>query len=187
MIPAGTYTAKATGSFDFGKAAKGTEQVAVEFEILDGPEAGRCLTWFGFFTEATTERTIESLRYAGWQGDDITTLDGLGSRRVSLVVEHESYNGKVIAKVQWVNRFGGMGVVKLKQPMDEKQKRQFAAKMKGFAASVPALPPEDAAVLQRQAANGNGNGASGHAVPADDPPEPGDAEPPPHSDEEIPF
>jgi len=181
MIPAGIYTAKATGSFDFGTSSGGTEQVAVEVEILEGNEAGHFMTWFGFFTEKTSERTVESLRLLGWQGDDITKLEGLGSRRVSIVVEHEEYQGKVSAKIQWVNRLGGLGV-KLKAPMDDAAKRKFAAKMKGFAKAKPALPPEDPAVLQRQSApSAKGNGESAY------PPEPGDDEPPPHGDDEDPI
>jgi hypothetical protein len=182
MIPAGNYTAKATGSFDFGTSTGGTEQVAVEVEILEGPEAGRCMTWFGFFTDKTTERTVESLRLLGWQGDDITKLEELGSRRVSIVVEHEEYQGQVRAKIQWVNRLGGLGV-KLKAPMDDAARRKFAARMKGFAKAKPALPPEDPAVLQRQGApapNG-GNGESAY------PSEPEDDGAPPHDDSEIGF
>jgi len=175
ICSAGNYTAKATGSFDFGTSARGTEQVAVEVEILDGEEAGRFMTWFGYFSEKTSERTVEALRLLGWQGDDITKLEGLGSRRVSIVVEHEDYDGKTNAKIQWVNRLGGLGV-KLKTPMDDKAKRVFAAKMKGLAKLTAALPPEDPALLQRQ----------GGAMPPP-PADADDGEPPAHGDEEIPF
>ena len=181
MIPAGNYTAKATGSFDFGTAAQGTEQVAVEVEILEGEHSGNFMTWFGYFTERTSERTVESLRLLGWQGEDITKLEGLGSRRVSIVVEHEEYQGKTSAKIQWVNRLGGLGV-KLKAPMDDAAKRKFSARMKSFAKAKPALPPEAPELLQRQSsAPAKGNGESTY------PPEPGDDEPPPHTDDEIGF
>jgi hypothetical protein len=182
MIPAGTYTAKATGSFDFGTAAQGTEQVAVEVEILEGEQAGRFMTWFGFFTDKTSERTVESLRLLGWQSDDISRLEGLGSRRVAIVVEHETYQGKTSAKIQWINRLGGLGV-KLKAPMDDAAKRKFAARMKSFAKAQPALPPEDPSVLQRQGAPASNGGNGESAVP----PEPGDSEPPPHGDNDCPF
>ena len=46
-------------------------------------------------------------------------------------------------------------------PMDDAAKRQFAARMKGLAKSKPALPPEDPAELQGQAAP-----AAGAAVPS---------------------
>lgn len=107
----GTYQARAT-AIQFGSAKNGNPQVAVTFEFTSGPNAGLQTTWIGFFTEKTTERTIESLQSAGWKGTDLTELDGLegdalyaalGSE-VRLVLEEETYEGKTRVRVKWVNK-----------------------------------------------------------------------------------
>jgi len=74
MIPKGTYRARATEA-EFGFTNTGTEQVAVLFEVVeDGEFQGERITWFGFFTDATSERTIQALRVCGWAGDDLGDL-----------------------------------------------------------------------------------------------------------------
>lgn len=132
MIQPGRYKAKAIEG-DFGFAGNGREQVAVLFEVIDGDHKGTTITWFGFFTEQTAERTIESLIYAGWDGES-ETLDGLGTTEVSIVVEHDTYNGETKPKVAWVNRPGG-GLA-LKSRMNEGQKANFGKKLRAKAASV---------------------------------------------------
>jgi len=131
MIPKNKYTARAVGH-DLGVADSGKEFIAVEFEIQSGEHAGDRLTWRGFFTEKTAERTIESLRYCGWKGDDLTDMTGFGSTLVQIVVDHESYEGKTYARIQWVNKLG----VSLKNAMDAGTRAAFAARMKGLAVSV---------------------------------------------------
>lgn len=144
----GTYTAKAK-QWDHGRT-KGSQtsepkdQVAVQFEITEGPHAGRCLTWYGFFTEKTMVRTLEALRYCGWTSDDVVSLEGMGNLLVSIVVENEQQvggknDGTWYPKVRWVNQLGGGGPIKLDQPMDMAAKRMFAAKMKMHAKQVPVV------------------------------------------------
>jgi hypothetical protein len=127
-ITPGTYTAIAR-SWELGLSSKNkTEQIAVQFELLDGSHAGHFITWFGYFTEAARDRTFENLRICGWVGDDILTLTGMGSCKVSLVIEDEHYNGKTNSRVRWVNRLGGS--VRMGATMDEAHRRQFAARMR---------------------------------------------------------
>jgi hypothetical protein len=138
MIEEGTYTAHAV-QWDWGFAGTDKKrQIAVQFEILEGPYAGYTITWFGFFTEKTMQRTIESLRYCGWQDDDIIKMEGMGTLQVQIVVGHEEWEGKPRAKVRWVNRLGG-GTIKLESPMDMAQKRLFAAEMRMHAKQVPPI------------------------------------------------
>lgn len=107
----GKYPARAT-AIQFGSSSKGTAQVAVTYEVTDGPAAGNSITWIGFFTDGTTERTIESLQNSGWKGTDLTELDGLEGEKlfaalgneVSLTIENETYEGKTRPRVRWVNR-----------------------------------------------------------------------------------
>lgn len=170
MIQKGKYVARGTGRFELCTSKKGTQTVAVEVEIVEGENTGRVMVWWGYFTDATEERTIESLRYLGWQGDDVTTLEGLGSRRVEIVVDHEpDLQGKVWPKIQWVNRLGGGGLVKVNNPMSAEAKRIFAAHVKGLARAKPALPPETTLPARLPA-----DGAM-----AD--------ESPPHTDDDLPF
>jgi hypothetical protein len=128
MIEEGTYRAKATGH-KFGKTSKGTEQVFVEFTVTEGDCQGQRLAWYGYFTEKTTERTLDSLEYCGWDGDSLTDLRGLGSQEVDLVVEHEEADdGRVYARVKWVNRVGG-GV---KEEMTPAEVQALNARLKGL-------------------------------------------------------
>ena len=92
---------------------------------------GQKIAWFGYFaTEKNAKRTIESLRYCGFKGEDLAaageqTLD----QRVSLTIEHDEYDGKVRAKVAWVNGQGGGGY-KIEKPMAGDELRRFAASLK---------------------------------------------------------
>ena len=139
-IPDGNYTAVAR-NWELGLTKGGKDQIAVQFEITEGPHAGVALTWYGYFTDGTTKRTLESLRHCGWSSDDISTLEGMGTLLVQLVVETEIQTegknaGKEHSKVRWVNRLGGGGPIKLDHPMDVGQRRMFAAKMKLHAKGV---------------------------------------------------
>lgn len=128
-------------AWEFGEASTGKAQVGVEFEILEGEDAGEFITWYGFFTDDTEQRTLEALRYAGWQGDDLLDLKGMGTRRVVLIVEEESYQGKTHSRVRWVNRFGGNGV-RMAKAMAEQDRRMLAARLRSVAASIGVLPPD---------------------------------------------
>jgi hypothetical protein len=123
--PDGVYAARAiTGAL--GVSGSGKEQIGIEFEIQD--QEGGHVTWYGFFTEKTTERTIETLRICGWHGTDLSSLDGIGDNEVSIVLETEEWEGKARQKVQWVNRAGGLSMA---NPLNADQAKAFAAKMRG--------------------------------------------------------
>lgn len=121
-------------SHDYGTTEKGNDFIAIEFSIEEGPKQGDRLTWRGFFTEKTQERTVQSMRYCGWAGSDFNNLDGLTDNLVELVVEPEEYEGKTYDRIQWVNRLG----VSLKNAMGEGERAAFAQRMKGLALSVDA-------------------------------------------------
>lgn len=130
MLTAGTYNAIARGGQLSESKNKGTPQVVVQFEVCDAEFAGQTITWTGFFTEKTEDRTLEALRIAGWRGDDITDLSDLSREDVpvvQLVVEEETYEGKVYSRVRWVNKAGGGLNVK---PLDAKRAATFASRMK---------------------------------------------------------
>ncbi len=123
----GTYNARASHA-TLGYTKDGKEQVGVELLVLDDDFQGERITWFGYFTEASSERTLESLRLLGWKGDDLFDLQGIDENQVSIVVVEDEYQGKTQIKVRWINAPGGMA---MKAPMSDTQAREFSARRKG--------------------------------------------------------
>ncbi len=144
------YQAKAV-SCGFGTAeSSGNTQIGITFEIVNHPEfAGETITWLGHFTDKTSERTIESLQYMGWRGDDLSELDNLGPEQcaallpsaVQIVCEPDTYKDKTTLKVQWVNQIGG-GSFAFKAPVTGKDLKAFAAQMRGAVRSAQASGPK---------------------------------------------
>lgn len=133
MVPAGTYRARAVGQdgVQYGFTGTGNAQLAVEFELL---EEGERVTWFGVFAPGkSSDIAMRALRAAGWTGDDLNDLVGLGSTEVELVIEDEEWNGKVRTRVRWVNVPGAGGRVELQSKMNDAQRRAFAERMRSQA------------------------------------------------------
>jgi len=157
----GTVKARAR-EWALGQSNNGKDQIAILFDIVAGEHAGKSITWFGYFTDATTERTLESMRHCGWDGDDFVSLDGLNANEVELVLDEETYEGKTRTKVQWVNRTGRLS---LKNAMDKQQQQAFAAKMRGAAIASKkkygAQPPPTNAHADPDSHPGSGSGSFG--------------------------
>jgi hypothetical protein len=135
----GTHRARAVDVV-LGYAGTGTPQIAVAFEVTEGDCAGETITWYGYFTEKTQQRTIESLRHAGWKGNDIGELTAADlTSEVDIVVnEEEGVRGDLRKRVSWVNRVGTGGAA-IKNRMDDSAKRSFAAKLKGLCIATPVV------------------------------------------------
>ncbi len=132
----GTYVARAV-DIDLGYTSKGTPQYAVVFQ----KESKETITWYGYMTDASAERTLESLRYCGWRGmgPGAVTVDDL-PEEVEIVVDDEEYNGEVYSRVKWVNQRSGRAA--LKDRMNDNQRRDFSAKFKNLAMKIkPVAPP----------------------------------------------
>jgi hypothetical protein len=187
LIPEGTYEALAypveTEEFgltyvQFGEAKTGTPQVVVNTEICEGEQAGKRLAYIGYFTDDTARRTVESLRYFGFKGNDLATaVTQKLDQKVQIVVEHEDYEGKRSAKIRWVNRAGG-GALRLQAPMKKDDLRRFAARMANVVRGVPdgGSPPAG-----RQATPATGGSKAGGSRHREEP------QPPPPVDDDIPF
>ena len=181
MISEGKVTARATGA-SIGLTLGNKEQVGIAFDLLDGPDAGQSITAYGSFSGAALPYTLEKMRTAGWRGDDLADLSSIGGPKtpdVQLVIEHEEYNGKLSAKVKFINSLGG---VAMKEVLDAKAAQTFAARMRGAvlahnqSTGAPTKPP---ATPARPAARP----ASRTASPArQEPPPPTDADAPPDFD-----
>jgi hypothetical protein len=142
--------------------------VLVNFEILGGEHQGRILPWWGSFNskipdgsrakQSPMQRTLQSLRYCGWAGDDVMDVlnQELGNE-VSIQVEHHEYEGTVYARVAWVNRPGGGGVVMANQ-MNKDSLRRFSASLKSVARSIPAVAGKKA---ERGSSAGAPSGGAG--------------------------
>jgi hypothetical protein len=134
--------------------------VAVCFDLCDpqDPYNGWSITWFGFLTDKTLDRTVEGLRYCGWEGDEIGALPELAangqlSQEVELVIDHEEWEGKWRAKVKWVNRPGG-GTVKLEKKLTGSDLSSFSARMKGRIRTAGAANANGRTTPQRSTGGG---------------------------------
>ena len=128
ILEPGDYRAQAVEAV-LGRSSKGTEQIAVKFNLLDFE--GQSISWYGYFSEKAFEITMRGLRAAGFAGDNLADLSSLRADvapEVVLVIEHDEYNGKVRPRVQFINSTGGMAV---KDALDEGEAKSFAARMKG--------------------------------------------------------
>jgi hypothetical protein len=142
---------------------KQTPQVCVTFEILRGPYAGQRISWFGYFTDKSEKRTLEALRICGFEGDDLDKFaDQRPTNEVQLVIEHEAdEEGKVRAKVAWVNDPTFGGGMKMENALSGGDLRKFGAKFKAALKAIPAMKTVEA---KREAPSA----ASEDDPPADD-------------------
>lgn len=131
----GRHAAKAI-DIDMGYAETGTPQYAVAFELVETRET---ITWYGYMSEKAAERTLQSLRYCGWQGNDPGAISAADlTEEVELDIQEDEYKGETRMKVQWVNRRGGGAV--LKSRMDESQRKAFGDQFRGLAMKVKPVP-----------------------------------------------
>jgi hypothetical protein len=149
MLTTGQYKARGVEAA-LGFAGTGKEQIAVLLEVSDGEKKGETITWYGYFTEQTVDRTIESLETLGWTGDDISKLDGVNRNEVQIVVEEEE--GRAHPRVKWINRLGGLA---MKVAMSTNQATSFAQRMKATITSHRAAKSGGTKVPPRAAMPGS--------------------------------
>lgn len=130
----------------YGESEKGNTQLGVTFEVVDHEQYnGSAITAMLHFTDATAERSIESLMHMGWDGEELSDLAGLDEEGcakllpnvVQLVCEPEEYEGKWTLKVKWINR-PGAGRFAFKKPLEREDLRAFSAQMRNVVRSVRA-------------------------------------------------
>lgn len=119
LIKPGVYTAKV---IDYGvpdlKPGK-HPQVMMQFEF-DYEGAKQRIRYFGSLHPNASDYTIKSLLNAGFRFDSLEPLTGpnaFDGRECQIVVEHHEYEGKVSARVKWVN---GASSFKSMDPADAK-------------------------------------------------------------------
>ena len=145
-IQDGVYDCKATGKAEYGISGQGTDQIAVEIDVLDGK--GDSLgprTVYLSFSDKAAPYAIEKLRALGFSGTRLDDLIGLGSTkaRCSAKTEHDTdRDGNPRERQTW-DVFGGSGKA-FKTEMSDRDKTRlgdrFAAQLGGVAVAVPARP-----------------------------------------------
>lgn len=131
------------------EASTGTPGVAIEFAMTDPELAGQTMDWTGWLSDAAYARTVESLRYCGWRGDNLEELTGLDANEVELVVGDEEYEGKKYKRVKFVNRIGGLA---LKTPLAGDKAKSFAASMRDKIRALDAAKGQKAQPAPKPAA-----------------------------------
>ena len=101
VIPFGTESA----SIQFGETPKkGTPYAGVRLGILDGEQSGKSIFCNRYLTEKTIVRTVNDLHKLGFKGNRLNEFVNQNpSTTVSITVEHEEHEGKVSARVKWIN------------------------------------------------------------------------------------
>jgi hypothetical protein len=167
------------GAFELGFSSNNNEQIGVRVQLIGGEFDGQSMTWYGTFTPASEERTIEQLQIAGWNGEDFLSLPGLGSTEFELQLEEQEPQGGGAPywKPTFINRLG----VAMKNPMNDAEKRTFAQRVQALARPVGGAPKSGSGGGARQPArpqqqSGGRRQQSDYADNA-----------PPHSDDDIPF
>src|SRR6266540_198359 len=114
----GKYLAKPVGGQIGRSGNKNTPGIAILFEF-DYEGRKTQLSWRGWFTEKTSERTFETLAILGFDenkpyinGNEIPASSFDHIAVVELVVENEEFTneqGRVVSapKIKWVNKAGG--------------------------------------------------------------------------------
>lgn len=174
------YRAKAQ-SWDWGKTGTGKPQLVVNFTILQENVPERSLPYYGVISDNTKDRVIESMMFMGWDGEtdpaDVANLH-LDANEVELLIEDEEVevtdnvtgevSTKAYARVQFINQLGKLNI---KNRMDDDELKGFASEMKMAARALVASK------------GGRRPGAPTRAAPA----QPAQPEPPPLSEEDMPF
>lgn len=177
LIAQGRYRARAVDA-QLGLSKSNSEQVGIGFEILDeGQYEGWHITGFFSFSDAAADYTLEKMRNAGWQGDDVSDLSSLcpAEGECVIVIRHEEYEGKTQVKVAFVNK-PGTGKVKMAAPLEGAAASSFAARMR--AKAIASRQEGGRPASSAPARTGNG----GRPAQTDHPFAPGGA-----ADDDIPF
>lgn len=205
MIPAGKHNARGLMGTDDAtrpglvEAKTGNPGVSVIVVVEGGDHDGTRLRWDGWLTDTqmgdstVAQRTIESLRYMGWQGELLTDLTGIDANLVQIVVEHETrdINGemKTFPKVVWVNRLGGGSKIANEARVQGNAANQLAQRFRSLARGVPVsvqgAAPRAAAPTTRQPSQPQHRSAPRNGSVGKPPPHAPDA--PEIDDDKIPF
>jgi hypothetical protein len=133
-IDAGVHRGRGiAGTEQYGTTSNGNDQIVVDLDLFD---IGEKVSTFLVFSDAAAPYSMERLRALGWAGTDLTNLTGIDKSEVQVEVKYEMYQGEEKMKVQILT---GGGVV-LKNKLDDKGKKAFAARYANLAKSTTPAP-----------------------------------------------
>jgi hypothetical protein len=130
-IKAGIYKAHVVRQPDgawaqYGESSGGNPEMILDLELkLDDKGSTRRVSTPLYFSATAAQYSFDRLKACGWQGADLSNLDGVGDNEVDVEVKHEVYegDGELKTKVQIVTGGGRFSTAK---PVDSKS---FAAKV----------------------------------------------------------
>jgi hypothetical protein len=126
-IESGRHKARAVDA-QLITAQNGNKNVAITFELIEAPHAGRQLTYYGSFSEAAAEHTAKALIVAGFEGDDVSQLQTVRGE-VALQIEIETApDGRERPRIKFVNSL--TPTFKSKVPPNEA--KRFAGEVRGL-------------------------------------------------------
>lgn len=99
MLKPGKYAARPV-EHHFSQSSTGKDQIVVRLQIGEDH-----ISWFGYFTDQTIKRTVESLEYMGYDGGSLD--DMVLDQEVQVELVMDNYQGKDRLKVAWINKPGG--------------------------------------------------------------------------------
>ncbi len=127
IMPAGDYAVIAIAA-KLGYAGTKNEQIGARLRITEGPLKNKTMLWYGSFSGAAEEFTVKAMRALGFAGNDLRDLSSmLGGQAAIAVVQHDTYQGKLRAKVAWINGAD----VQMKDEMNTDELAAFAQRMRG--------------------------------------------------------
>lgn len=179
LFPEGDFVVRPV-KHKIGFAGTGTEQIGVRLQVMEGPQKGKYIVWYGSFTDASEDITIKAMRALGFEGDNIYDCSSMYANpehtAIAVVAHEQNQNGKLVSKVKWIN---GADVA-MKEEMNDAELRSFAQRMRakfarhGGASSQPQRStgpaPGPAAGPQNGQQQRRGYDPRQEPPPADDPP-----------------
>jgi hypothetical protein len=131
LIPEGTYRATVAET-DMGKASTGTRQLGILFEVSRGTFEARRFTWYGFLnTRGNAKRCAEVMQICGYDGRSLRSMLG---NEVEIVLRHEEFNGKLYARVAYVNR---VPTLALKETLFDVEKQEVLNRLNLLLQDLP--------------------------------------------------
>lgn len=153
-ITNGRYRGKLCGIVVLGTSSqKKTPFIEVYGEITQGVNAGGRARWTGYFGPNSSERTVEALQAAGWEGEDLGEfadgeLHGLDKNEVELVIEIEEYEvtnedesveKRSAPRIQFINSL--LRSPNLQNAMPKEDAASFGDKMRGLVLKMKSKKP----------------------------------------------
>jgi len=135
----GFYEARAiAGSEQYGVAGTGTAQVAIDLEVSKNRMGIGRMTTVLSFGGAAAPFAIERLRLLGWEGSDVTRLDGIDRNLVPVEIRQETFEGRTQLRCEIRT---GQQTFKLQNVMTDEERESFAANV----IDMLGVPPKEKA------------------------------------------